>query len=203
MLRLGVMGGTFDPPHLGHLVMAEQAREALGLDKVVFIPAGQPPHKADRVVADAEHRYRMTILSTASNTAFEVSRAEIESEWPSYSVDTLRRLRDTYGAEADIRFIIGADEAMDIQSWHKADELPGLARFLVAPRPGCDLKQLSKLDKKFLDVMDVISMPTISISSTELRGMVAAGKSIRYLVPDTVESYIYENRLYGSVKAEF
>ena len=197
MLHLGIIGGTFDPLHWAHLVMAEEARMRFSLDKVLFIPAGQPPHKSDHPVSDAEHRYAMTLLGTASNPAFEVSRIEIEREGPSYSVDTIRRLKEIYGSDTQIFFIIGSDEALNIQSWHEAESLPSMARFIVAPRPGFDVCELKlKLPERFYAAMDLLPVMPMDISATELRARVSAGKTIKYLVPDEVESYIRKHRLY-------
>ena len=197
MLRLGIMGGTFDPLHWAHLMMAEEARVTFGLDKVLFIPAGQPPHKMEYKVTDVEHRYAMTLLGTASNQAFEVSRIEIERNGLSYSVDTLRDLKSFYGSSC-IFFIVGADEALDVPKWHEAGSLPELTRFLVAPRPGFMLSDLqTKLPAEFSGVMDILPMPPIEISSTSLRERVMSGESIKYLVPECVEAYILKHGLYN------
>lgn len=197
MLRLGVIGGTFDPIHWVHLRMAEEARIRFDLEKVLFIPAGQPPHKPECPASDAEHRYAMTLLATSANPAFEVSRIEIEREGPSYTVDTLLALREVYGAEAGIHFMIGADEALDLPRWHEAEKLPGLARFLVAPRPGFDLAELKQqLPARFYEAIDFLPMQPIDISATDIRSRVASGRSIKYLVPDCVEAYIRKHGLY-------
>lgn len=198
MLRLGIMGGTFDPLHWAHLMMAEEARDTFGLDKVLFIPAGQPPHKMEYRVTDVEHRYAMALLGTASNPAFEVSRMEIERNGLSYSVDTLRELKRIYGSSTGIYFIVGADEALDVPKWHEAESLPELTRFLVAPRPGFMLSDLqTKLSAEFSVVMDILPMPPIEISSTSLRERVMSGQSIKYLVPECVEAYIVKHGLYN------
>ncbi|HUV05575.1 MAG TPA: nicotinate-nucleotide adenylyltransferase [Armatimonadota bacterium] len=197
MLRLGLMGGTFDPLHWAHLVMAEEARIRFELEKVLFVPASQPPHKAGRQVSDAEHRYAMALLGTAANPAFEVSRMEIERPGPSYSVDTVRRLREAYAPDVEIRFILGADEALDIPNWHEAESLPGLVRFIAAPRPGFDLAELkARLPARFYSAIEFLPMTPMDISGTEIRARVASGRSIRYLVPDSVEAYIRKHRLY-------
>jgi nicotinate-nucleotide adenylyltransferase len=178
--------------------MAEEAARRFALDKVLFVPAAQPPHKPDYAVSDPEHRYAMALLGTASNPMFEVSRIEIERDGPSYSVDTIRALKGIYGSTAEIYFILGADEALDILSWHEAESLPGLARFIVAPRPGFDLSDLKvKLPERFYAAMDVLPMTPLDISATNLRARVASGKSITYLVPDSVEAYIRKQGLYA------
>lgn len=200
MVRLGVLGGTFDPLHWAHLLMAEEARTRFDLEKVLFIPAGQPPHK-DYAVSDPEDRYAMALLGAASNPAFEVSRMEIDRQGPSYSADTLRELRNRYGANTGIHFILGADEALDLPNWHDAESLPGLARFLVVPRPGFDLAALkSRLPGRFYDALDFLPMTPIDISATDIRARVASGGSIAYLVPESVEAYIRKRGLYVEVK---
>lgn len=197
MLRLGIMGGTFDPLHWVHLIMAEEARTRFDLDRVLFIPAGQPPHKPDYRVSSAEDRYAMTLLGTASNPAFEVSRIELDRQGPSYSVDTLAQLRETHGPDTDIHFILGADEALYLPSWHEVDKLPDLTRFLVAPRPGFDLGELkARLPAGLYDAIDFLPMTPVDISSTEIRSRMASGRTIKYLVPDSVEAYIRKHRLY-------
>ncbi|MBP6964964.1 MAG: nicotinate-nucleotide adenylyltransferase [Armatimonadetes bacterium] len=195
--RIGVMGGTFDPPHMAHIAAAEEARLRFGLDRVIFMPAGQPPHKAGRAVSDAEHRYQMTRLGIAGYTQFEVSRMEIDRPGPSYTVDTLRALREELGPEAEIYFIAGADEILDIENWHEAEALPELARFVALPRQGFDLGELeSKLPAKFLASIDMPPMREMHVSATDVRQRVAEGRPIGHLVPAGVEEYIRRNGLY-------
>jgi len=192
--RLGVLGGTFDPLHLAHLLMAEEARTRFDLEKVLFIPAGDPPHK-DYEVSDAEDRYAMTLLGTASNPAFEVSRLEMDREGPSYSADTLRELRNTYGT--GIHFILGADEALDLPNWHDAESLLELAQFLVVPRPGFDLAEFkTRLPGRFYDALDFLPMAPMDISATDIRSRVVSGRTISYLVPEAVEAHIRKRGLY-------
>jgi nicotinate-nucleotide adenylyltransferase len=201
MLRLGIMGGTFDPLHWAHLIVAEEARIRFELDKVLFIPAGQPPHKVAYEMSSPEHRYAMTLLGTAINPAFEVSRIELDREGPSYSVDTIRMLKESYGPAVEVYFIMGADEALDILSWHDAESLPGLVKFIVAPRPGCDMAELAaRLPARFYGAMLPLPMSPVDISATDLRARTASGKSIRYLVPDEVEAYIRKHKLYTRSK---
>ena len=196
MVRLGILGGTFDPLHLAHLMMAEEARTRFDLGKVLFIPAGQPPHK-DYAVSDPEDRYAMALLGTAENPAFEVSRMEMDREGPSYSADTLRELRNTCGADAGVHFVLGADEALDLPNWHDADSLPELARFLVVPRPGSELAELKiRLPSRFYDALDFLPTTPMDISATDIRARVASGRSISYLVPESVEAYIRKQGLY-------
>ena len=195
-VRLGILGGTFDPLHWAHLLMAEEARTRFDLEKVLFIPAGRPPHK-DYEVSDPEDRYAMALLGTAANPAFEVSCIEIDREGPSYSADTLRQLRNIYGPDAGIHFIAGADEALDLPKWHDAESLPELARFLVVPRPGFDMGEFkTRLPSRFYDALDFLPMTPMDVSATDIRARVASGRSISYLVPDSVEAYIRKRGLY-------
>lgn len=195
--RIGVMGGTFDPLHMAHIAAAEEARLRFGLDRVIFVPAGRPPHKADRPVSDPEHRYQMTRLGTAGYTQFEVSRTEIDRPGPSYSVDTIRALREEFGPEAEIYFIAGADEILDIESWHESDALPELARFVALPRQGFDLGQLeSRLPARFLASIDMLPIREMHVSATDVRQRVAEGRPISHLVPSGVEEYIHKHGLY-------
>ncbi len=197
--RIGIMGGTFDPIHWAHLLVAEESRAGFGLTKVIFVPAGQPPHKTDHRTSDAEHRYAMVVLATCSNPSFQVSRLEIGRAGPSYSADTIREFKKIYGPDVDIYFIAGADEVLDIQNWHEAEALPELARFVAVPRPGFDLAQLERqVPARFLARIELLQFPEIDVSATEIRARVAAGESIRYLVPEGVESYIRKYGLYTS-----
>lgn len=203
MTRLGVMGGTFDPLHWAHLLAAETARVRFGLERVLFVPAGQPPHKSDAIVTDPEDRYAMALLGTAGNPYFEVSRIELDREGPSYSVHTIRELKEFHGPETEIYFIMGADEALDLGSWYESDALPELARFLAAPRPGFHLSDLrTRLPEPFQEVVELLPMSPVELSSTKLRARVAAGESIRYLVPENVEVYIRKRGLYVQGNAE-
>ncbi|MBT9152547.1 MAG: putative nicotinate-nucleotide adenylyltransferase [Firmicutes bacterium] len=199
-MRIGVMGGTFDPIHLGHLVTAEAARHQFSLSQVLFVPSGQPPHKSDRAVTGAEHRYLMTFLAIASNPAFQISRIEIDRPGHSYTFETVRQLSAEFGATAELYFITGADVMRDILSWHRAQELLQACHFVAASRPGFTLEHyLAKEDlSRFRSQGNIhlISVPAMAISSSDVRRRVGAGESIRYLVPDAVENYIYKNKLY-------
>jgi nicotinate-nucleotide adenylyltransferase len=168
--RVGIMGGTFDPLHLGHLVTAEQARADLGLDEVVFVPAGSPWQKP-RAVTDPEHRYLMTVLATAANPAFTVSRIELDREGPSYTVDTLRAL-DALLPEDDRFFITGADAILSILTWKSAGECLALATFVAATRPGHDLSDLEH--EGLRDAVIQLDVPALAISSTDVRDRFAA-----------------------------
>jgi nicotinate-nucleotide adenylyltransferase len=195
-MRLGLMGGTFDPPHYGHLVIAEEARLVFGLDRVDFVTSADPPHKQGREISPAEHRYAMTLLSVATNPHFRVSRREIERSGPSYSVDTLQEYRSECPG-AELFFITGADAILEILTWHRADEAVRLCTFIAATRPGYDLARMERvLPASYLSRIHTVSVPGIEISSTDIRERLRQGKSIRYLVAEPVEQYIATYGLY-------
>ncbi|HYJ74818.1 MAG TPA: nicotinate-nucleotide adenylyltransferase [Kineosporiaceae bacterium] len=189
--RLGVMGGTFDPVHHGHLVAASEVAAVYDLDEVVFVPTGQPWQKSDREVSPAEHRYLMTVIATASNPRFTVSRVDIDRPGPTYTIDTLRDLSgERPGTE--LYFITGADALEQILSWKDSDELFDLAHFVGVTRPG------HRLDGSGLppDRVSLMEVPAMAISSTACRARVVAGLPVWYLVPDGVVQYIAKHRLY-------
>lgn len=196
--RLGIMGGTFDPIHYGHLVTAEQAREALDLDLVLFMPAGSPAFKEDDVVTSAEDRYAMTVLATAANAVFIASRFEIDRDGTTYTVDTLRALREHYPDNVKLFFITGADAILDIVTWHDAESIAGLATLIAATRPGYDINQACERVEASGISFDVryIEIPALAISSTNIRQRVREAKSIRYLTSESVMGYIRKNGLY-------
>jgi nicotinate-nucleotide adenylyltransferase len=199
MSLFGIIGGTFDPIHYGHLVLAEKAREAFGLEKVVFVPAAIPPHKIGEVATAAINRLKMVELAIANNPYFEVSRAELDREGPSYSIDTVRELkRQGYGDEA--AFIMGVDTLLELNSWKNYRELLSETKIITAFRPGYPvLKSEAEWPPFLLEFQDrilVLSAPLIDISSTWLRVEMIYNRSIRYLVPDAVCQFIEENRLY-------
>ena len=196
--RLGIMGGTFDPIHYGHLVTAEQAREALALDVVLFMPAGIPAFKQEQHVTSPEDRYAMTVLATAANPAFLASRFEIDREGVTYTVDTLQALRAHYPANVHLYFITGADAILDIVSWHDAAKIARLATLIAATRPGYDIGQAQARIAASSMHFDVryIEIPALAISSTNIRKRVALGKSIRYLTSESVIGFINKNGLY-------
>jgi nicotinate-nucleotide adenylyltransferase len=191
-IRLGVMGGTFDPIHHGHLVAASEVAAVFDLDEVVFVPTGQPWQKSDRDVSPAEHRYLMTVIATASNPRFTVSRVDIDRPGQTYTIDTLRDLR-TARPEAELFFITGADAMAQIVSWKDMDELWSLAHFVGVTRPGHVLNNLGRDDVSLLEV------PALAISSTDCRERVAHDHPVWYLVPDGVVQYIAKHRLYRPV----
>lgn len=192
--RLGIMGGTFDPVHMGHLVTAEQARVDVGLDEVVFVPAGTPWQKG-RDVTPGEHRYLMTVLATAANPYFSVSRMEIDRRGPTYTVDTLR----DFGAglpDTELFFITGADAILNILTWKDAGEALKLASFVAATRPGYDLATLEEHDlTRHVTLLDV---PALAISSSDVRERFRADRPVRYLIPREVEEYARKHGLYGT-----
>ena len=202
--RLGIMGGTFDPIHYGHLVTAEQAREALELDLVLFMPAGTPAFKLGAQVTPAEDRYAMTLLATAANPAFDASRFEIDRTGVTYTVDTLSVMREVYPDNVKFYFITGADAVLDIVSWRDAERIASLATLIAATRPGYDIEQAKARVGASGMGFDVryIEIPALAISSTNIRERVAAGKSIRYLTSDSVIGYIRKNGLYNTQDKE-
>ena len=193
-MKLGILGGSFNPIHWGHLVLAEQMKERLSLDKVIFIPAYRPPHKEATELAPAEDRLKMVELATANNAAFEVSPIEIERGGPSYTVETLRALRAQYPGD-ELYYIVGADMALDLPSWFRPHELLQQARFVVAPRPGVDL---GGLEPWVAERVDIVPVHTLDVSSSEIRRRLREGKSVRYLVPPAVEEYVRRKGLYGA-----
>lgn len=197
--RIGVMGGTFDPIHIGHLTIAEAAREALRLAEVIFIPAAEPPHKPERQGASAEHRLRLTQLAVGSNPFFRALDVEMKREGPSYSYDTLRALVETHGNHADFYFIIGGDELNTIFTWHRILELFSLCHFAAARRKGAPISLTdvrARLGEEVLSRIHCVETPELEISSTDIRRRLQEGRSIRYLVPESVETYIYKEGLY-------
>jgi len=210
--RIGVMGGTFDPIHNGHLVAGSEVAHRFGLDEVIFVPTGQPWQKTGRAgstdgqqhsardVSPAEDRYLMTVIATASNPRFSVSRVDIDREGNTYTVDTLRDLRRQL-PDAELFFITGADALESILSWQDFDELFSLARFVGVSRPGYELSatHLAKhLRELPADTLRMLEIPALAISSTECRARAAAGQPVWYLVPDGVVQYIAKRGLYRS-----
>lgn len=190
--RIGIMGGTFDPIHHGHLVAASEVAARFTLDEVVFVPTGEPWQKADIPVSPAEDRYLMTVIATASNPRFHVSRVDIDRTGPTYTIDTLRDLRTAYGADTELYFITGADALGKILSWKDADRMFGLAHFVGVTRPGYDLSDAHLP----ADTVSLVQVPAMAISSSDCRDRVRAGAPVWYLVPDGVVQYIAKRRLY-------
>ncbi len=188
-MRIGILGGTFNPIHIGHLILGEEALWKLNLDKVIFVPVYLPVHKEEEVILDAQHRLKMALLATEGNPKFEVSKIEIDSKQKSYSVDTLKEFRKQYGPGAELFFITGSDSLKELVSWKKIDEIFKLSRFIVAERPGFPIEKIP-------DEIQTVIITEIEVSSSEVRKRLKEKKSIRYLVPDKVREYIENNRLY-------
>jgi nicotinate-nucleotide adenylyltransferase len=191
--RIGVMGGTFDPIHHGHLVAASEVAYTFDLDEVIFVPTGQPYQKERRQASPAEDRYLMTVIATASNPRFSVSRVDIDRPGPTYTIDTLKDLRTKAGQQSELFFITGADALAEILTWHDADELFGLAHFVGCTRPGHQLSRQGLPDGK----VSLVEIPALAISSTECRARVGEGEPVWYLVPDGVVQYIAKRGLYA------
>ncbi len=199
--RLGIFGGTFDPIHYGHLAIAEEAREALGLERVLFVPAARPPHKQGRPTSPPEDRAAMVALAIADNPAFELSRIELERPGLSYTVDTVRALRERLAAadgDVELWFVCSVEAVRELPTWREPQALVRLCRFAVAPRPG-----VARLSRRWLveqlgtaEPFVFLEGPHVGISASEIRARAAAGRSIRYLVPPPVAAYVATHRLY-------
>jgi nicotinate-nucleotide adenylyltransferase len=201
--RIGILGGTFDPIHIGHLIIAETVRGSYDLKKVLFIPSAHPPHKKERKVSKADHRYQLVSLSVADNPFFEVCDAEMRRKGKSYSVETLRALQQHEGGSADYFFVIGGDSVPELRTWKNIEELARLCTLVVVARPGWEMNRIAEEElglpqwiKKGL-LQNVVSGPMIGLSSTDIRDRIKKGQSIRYLVPRAVEEYIVAQGLYG------
>lgn len=198
--RFGIMGGTFDPIHYGHLVLAEQIRTQFYLDKVFFVPVGRAAHKRERNIADKLARYEMVVLATMTNPGFTVSRIEVDSPDLSYTIDTVKKLRGQIGEQDTLYFITGADAVIGLETWKSFEDLLGLCHFIGATRPGVDdrkfVEKIDFLKKSYGAKIQMTSVPALAISSTDIRKRVGLNQSIRYLLPDAVEHYIYKKGLY-------
>ncbi len=199
-MKIGIMGGTFNPPHFGHLLAAEAAREGLGLQKVLFIPTGNPPHKNDNELAEAVDRFHMVELAVSSNPWFEAIRIEINRKGNTYSVDTLNELKKVYGNDVSLYYIVGADIVNELTTWKNYETVFSLCEFIAVTRPGFDIHSLSEPIRQFISddllKLRIMKIPMLEISSSDIRERLGEGRSIRYLTPDDVEKYIAENRLY-------
>lgn len=197
--RIGIIGGTFDPVHIGHLFIAETVQREYNLEKVIFVPASNPPHKQATFVTSVLHRYIMAVKATADNDSFAVSTIEISRNGLSYSIDTVKEIMDLYGEETDIFFVTGADTIAELPTWNRIDQLLRICHFVGTARPGC-LSGFDKIREHFGDIgqkrIHRLSTPELEISSTDIRERVKTGRSIRYIVPERVEKYIRQNGLY-------
>jgi nicotinate-nucleotide adenylyltransferase len=225
-IRLGIMGGTFDPIHLGHLRAAEEIYRAFGLDQIVFVPAARPPHKGDAVAASARQRYEMVSLATVFTPYFTVSSVELDRPGMSYSVETIREFRKRYGPQARFSFIVGVDAFLEMAAWRRPRDLLGLTQVIVTARPGWRLHEveglltprqraalghptfravrIAEIDPARIEAerapreVLLVEVASLDIASREIRRLAEQGRSIRHLVPDAVEAYVTKNRLYQS-----
>ncbi len=191
MRRIGILGGTFNPIHIGHLVSAQFVSERLKLDKVIFIPSYLPPNKSRKTVIDAAHRYNMVKLAIKGNSLFDVSDFEIKKKGVSYSIDTLEFFHKKFSSKIRLFFIIGTDNIAGLHTWHRIDDILRLATFVAVSRPGTDSLR-GKIDVRKVDI------PVLDISSSFIRKRIASGKTVRYLIPDAVIKYIQRYKLYTS-----
>ena len=199
--RIGILGGTFDPPHLGHLLIAETARVALDLDTVMFLPAGEPWLKSGQRITPAEHRLRMVQLAVADNPGFCVSDCEIRRKGATYTVDTLRELRCGFAPDTQLYFIVGSDVLAQFHRWKEPEAILNLCRLAVIERPGGPVEGIAALRENFSDALDAgavvpVAGPRVDFSASELRRVLACGQSTRYQIPDAVAAYIDEHKLY-------
>lgn len=199
-MNIGLMGGTFDPIHMGHLVTAEEARQQFNLDYVIFVPTGTPPHKDHESISLPEHRYLMTSLAVMSNPSFIVSRVEIDSKDPTFTVDTVRYFAGLEGEDKELFFITGADAILEIFTWKDYEKLLSLCTFIAVSRPGYSLDRFREaLDLTCPELkhrVHLLEIPALAVSSTFIRERVTLGKTIKYLTPEPVEQYIKKHGLY-------
>ncbi|MBQ3645027.1 MAG: nicotinate-nucleotide adenylyltransferase [Synergistaceae bacterium] len=195
-MKIGIMGGTFDPIHYGHLLAAEEARINLGIERLIFVPTGDPPYKRGNNITSAEDRYAMTLLATAGVIEYSVSRIEIDRKEPTHTVDTLREFLASGIKTEDLYFITGLDAMLSITSWFEYEKIPDLCTLVTARRPGYPVDEIETLPKFIRDKLKYIEIPQFAISSTEIRERSRLGKGIRFLVPHLVEIYIESNKLY-------
>jgi len=198
--KIGIMGGTFDPIHFGHLFIAQTALDRFELNKIIFIPTGKPPHKRERVITDSNDRMDMLNLAVKSNPKFETSSIEITRGEMSYTIDTIKELQQDYDNETEFYFITGTDAFIEIETWKEYIQLFGLVKFVVMKRQVTNSKLLDEKIELFIKEYKAnitkVEIPTLDISSTNIRKRVKEGISIKYLLPENVEKYIFKNRLY-------
>lgn len=199
--RYGIMGGTFDPIHTGHLVVADEVRKEFKLDKVIFMPTGDPPHKNSKNVSKGEKRYEMTLLATITNPFFEISRLELDRKGTTYTIDTILELKKMYDNEVELFFITGADSLLELHTWKDSEKILELCKIIAATRPGYDIEhmegRLKELNELHKDKITTITTPGLQISSTDIRKRVKSSMSIKYLIPESVEMYINKYKLYS------
>ena len=198
--KIGIMGGTFNPIHIGHLVIAEEVRFRFKLDKIIFIPAGNPPHKDYNNITAGKHRYQMTLLATMDNPYFDVSSIEIEREGITYTIDTITALREKCDKDVELYFITGADSIIELSTWKEVDKLLNLCKFIAATRPGFDIAKIEdkvkELEDRYKKNIYSLSVPALQISSTDIRNRIKQGITVKYLLPESVEYYINKHNLY-------
>ncbi|MBZ0298217.1 MAG: nicotinate-nucleotide adenylyltransferase [Anaerolineae bacterium] len=198
-MRVGILGGTFDPPHIGHLILGEYAADALGLARLLYIPAADPPHKQHEKKTPVEHRLAMLRLALVDNPRFELSRVDLDRAGPHYSLDTVRIVRQQY-PQAEIYFVMGGDSLRDLPEWHRPTEFIQLCKLAVMSRPGAEVSPdmheavLPGLAQRVV----MIAAPQIEISSTDIAQRLSEGRSVRYLLPDSVRAYVQQNHLYAT-----
>ena len=197
--RVGIFGGTFNPPHLGHLIVAEEVRQNFSLEKIIFVPSARPPHKDHSPVIHPAYRYRMTILATQNNPFFEVSDIEIHRSGKSYTIDTIKEFRTMYGPEVEIYFIMGGDSIFEMDTWKDPEKILKICTVIVTSRPGFDL---SKVEDRLKAKVVPTQVSHIGISSSVIRQRIREGKSISYYVPKNVEEYILKEKLYRKNPSE-
>lgn len=197
--RIGILGGTFDPPHVGHLWLATLAADTIGLDRVLFMPAAQPPHKGGRLVTNAADRLLMTRLAVAGDDTFDITIIEMERPGPSYTIDSVVELLRIYGTDAALYLLMAADSLAQIDTWRQPDQLLDRIEWVVGPRPGSPAPDRSRLEARFGERaarIHLLEGPSLDVSSSQIRRRVAAGQTIRYLVPRGVEELIVDRGLY-------
>ena len=206
MTAVAIFGGTFNPIHCGHLAIAEEVRSRYKLDKIIFVPTFIPPHKDPRELVDARLRTIMIYLATVSNPLFEVSTYEVEKGGTSYSVDTVRHFQQIYGKQIQLHFILGADMLVEIDRWKNIEELFKICRFIAVPRPGFDIQKIInqyflstenfKFATELLENISAADVPMFDISASDIRRRIREWKSIKYLVPEPVEQFIHNQKIY-------
>jgi len=198
--RIGVLGGTFDPIHIGHLIFAEQVRVLSNLDKVIFVPAKNPPHKLNDGITQINHRFEMCRIAIQNNKYFEVSDIEMLSDNLSYTYNTLQKMKKELGNSTELYFIVGSDAWLDLDEWYKSEALLNEFSFIIGDRPGYKENLVNEkikiVKEKYNTNVEKMDIPEIDISSSNIRDLVFQGKSIKYLTPEVVEKYIFDNKLY-------
>ena len=192
-MKIAIMGGTFNPIHNAHLISAEQVRDKLNYDHVLFIPSARPLHKGAHDIIDSEHRYEITRMAVADNPHFDVLRIELDRKGRSYAIQTIRELQELYGNDCELAWIIGADSLIEFKIWKDWDEILNICHFIATTRPGYPL---SKVPHDIISRVEIFQIPEIEISATDIRDRICSNRSIRYLIPPQVAEYIAKHRLF-------